>query len=161
MLRRFPALVTSFAFLASLSCAMAAPAKQAESDRFELRGTVINVTTNEPVSRALVQLNVPNGVAQLSNTDGTFIFTNLPRGQYVATALKPGFFNEGELGRGYAGRNTVVSVPSSQGLLLKLTPEGVIYGEVKNEDAEPIEGIRVKVMRLQSREGHQDHRSRG
>jgi hypothetical protein len=154
MLRRFPALVTSFAFLASLSCAMAAPAKQAESDRFELRGTVINVTTNEPVSRALVQLNVPNGVAQLSNTDGTFIFTNLPRGQYVATALKPGFFNEEELGRGYAGRNTVVSVPSSQGLLLKLTPEGVIYGEVKNEDAEPIEGIRVKVMRLRVVEGH-------
>jgi uncharacterized protein (DUF2141 family) len=154
MLRSFPALATLFALFASLCCAMATPAKQAESDRFELRGTVVNAATNEPVSRALVQLNVPNGVAQLSGADGTFIFTNLPRGQYVATALKPGFFNEEELGRGYAAKNTVASVPSSQDLVLKLTPEGVIYGEVKNEDGEPIEGIRVKVMRLRVAEGH-------
>jgi hypothetical protein len=154
MLRSFRALATLFVFFASLSCAVETPAKQAESDRFELRGTVINAATNEPVSRALVQLNVPNGVAQLSGTDGTFVFTNLPRGQYVATALKPGFFNEEELGHGYAARNTVARVPSSEDLLLKLTPEGVIYGEVKNEDGEPTEGIRVKVMRLRVAEGH-------
>jgi hypothetical protein len=154
MLRNFPTLAILFAFLASLSCALATPAKQAESDRFELRGTVINAATKEPVGRALVQLNVPNGVAQLSGTDGAFVFTNLPRGQYVATALKPGFFNEEELGRGYAARNTVAHVPSSDDLLLKLTPEGVIYGEVKNEDGEPIEGIRVKVIRLRVAEGH-------
>jgi hypothetical protein len=153
MLRHFPTLATLFAFFASLSSTAATPAKQAESDRFELRGTVINATTGEPVSRAMVQLNAPGGVAQLSGADGTFIFTNLPRGQYVATALKPGFFNEEELGRGYASKNTIANVPSSQDLLLKLTPEGVIYGEVKNEDGEPIEGIRVKVTRLRVAEG--------
>jgi hypothetical protein len=154
MLRRFPVLATSFAFFASLSSPAPTPPKQAESDRFELRGTVISVSTGEPVSRATVQLNVPSGVAQLSGPDGKFIFTNLPRGQYVATALKPGYFNEEELGRGYAAKNTVAHVPSSEDLLLKLTPEGVIYGEVKNEDGDPIEGIRVKVMRLRVAEGH-------
>ena len=154
MLRSFPALATLFALFASLSCVMATPAKQAESDRFELRGTVINAATNEPVSRALVELNVPSGVAQLSGTDGTFIFTNLPRGQYVATALKPGFFNEEELGRGHAAKIAPAKIPFNGDLLLRLTPEGVIYGEVKNEDGEPIEGIRVRVMRLRVVEGH-------
>ncbi len=153
MLRSFPALASLLAFLASLSSAVAIPAKQADSDRFELRGTVINAATNEPVSRALVQLNIPSGIAQLSGTDGKFVFTNLPRGQYVATPMKPGFFNEEDLGRRHAAKSTVASVPSDEELLLRLTPEGVIYGEVKNEDGEPIEGIRVKVMRLRAAEG--------
>jgi uncharacterized protein (DUF2141 family) len=154
MERSFPTLASLLAFLASLSCAVATPAKQAESDRFELRGIVINAATNEPVSRALVLLNIPNGMAQLSGTDGKFVFTNLPRGQYVATPMKSGFFNDEELGHGLASKSAVASVPFSEELLLRLTPEGVIYGEVKNEDGEPIEGIRVKVMRLRAAEGH-------
>jgi uncharacterized protein (DUF2141 family) len=154
MLRSFRALAIFFAFFASLPFAMATPAKQAENDRFELHGTAINAATKEPVSRALVQLNVPNGTGQLSGADGTFIFTDLPRGQYVVTAMKPGFFNEEELGRGHSAINAVANVPSSEQLFLRLTPEGVIYGKVKNEDGEPIEGIRVKVMRLRVVEGH-------
>lgn len=154
MLRSFPALATLFIFALSLSSAAAAPAKQAESDRFELHGTVINSATKEPVSRALVQLNGPGGVAQLSGRDGTFNFTNLPPGQYAMTAMKPGFFSEEELGRERGAKIAVANIPPSGDLLLRLVPEAVIYGEVKNEDGEPIEGVRVRVMRLRVIEGH-------
>ncbi len=136
-----------FSLVALLLRAPLVHAQQADTDRFELRGIVVNSVTGEPVSRALVQINTPTGRMQLSGTDGVFVFTNLPHGKYQATAVKPGFFNEQELGRWNAGKSSIKDVPSSGDLVLKLTPEGVIYGEVKDENGEPVEGVTVGATR--------------
>jgi hypothetical protein len=57
---------------------------------------LINAVTSEPVSGALVQL--PGQEMQFSRSDGSFVFTNLPRAQLAVIVRKPGFFNDQELG---------------------------------------------------------------
>ena len=140
MLRRLPAcppLVTLFAMaLWFPPCAVA----QSASDRFDLRGKVINSVTGEPVNGALVQLSANQ--TQFSHSDGSFVFTDLPRGQLSVVARKPGFFNEQDLGR--SGQPTLfpqIAVPGKADVIVKLIPEGVIFGQVKDEIGEPLDGV--------------------
>jgi uncharacterized protein (DUF2141 family) len=153
MRRSVSAFTISLTFLTWLLSVAPALAQQAETNNFELSGNVINAATGEPVSRALVQMQTPVGKAQFAGTDGTFVFKNLARGRYNLTASKPGFFNEQQLGRWNAWMNSFRDVPSEKEVVLKLTPEGIIYGEVKNENGEPIEGVTVRAQRWQTENG--------
>jgi hypothetical protein len=126
------------AILLSSSFARSSAAHQDSTERFALRGKVINAATGEPVSGALVQL--PMQASQFSDSDGAFTFTDLPRGTLVIEIRKPGFFNERELGQ---WNPSLHSIPSGENLVLKLTPEGIIFGQVKSEDGRPMEAIGV------------------
>jgi uncharacterized protein (DUF2141 family) len=66
---------------------------------------------------------------------------------------KPGFFSDQQLGHGNAWMNSMREVPSNEEVALKLTPEGIIYGEVKNENGEPVEAITVRAQRWQIEDG--------
>ncbi|MGB7844774.1 MAG: carboxypeptidase-like regulatory domain-containing protein [Candidatus Acidiferrum sp.] len=134
-------------------CGPPAFGQHPDTDAFELRGSVINAATGEPVSGALVEMQAPVSKVQFSGTNGMFVFTNLPRGQYFVTSRKPGFFNEQELGRSSVRVNSMRVVPSDGELLLKLTPEAIIYGELKNENGDPLEGVTVRAQRWQTVDG--------
>jgi hypothetical protein len=153
MRRSIPAFTISFTLLPWPLCVALALAQQTETDNFELSGTVINAATGEPVSRALVQMQASTERAQFAGADGTFVFKKLARGRYNLTASKPGFFSQQQLGRWSAWRNSFQDVPSEKDVVLKLTPEGIIYGEVKNESGEPVEGITVRAQRWQTENG--------
>jgi len=153
MRRSIPAFTISLTLLPWLLCVAPALAQQTEADNFEVSGIVINAATGEPVSRALVQMQAATGKAQFAGADGTFVFKRLARGRYNLTASKPGFFSEQQLGRWNAWRNSFQDVPSEKGVVLKLTPEGIINGEVKNESGEPIEGVTVRAQRWQTENG--------
>jgi hypothetical protein len=157
MLRRLPAylpLVTLFAlYLLFPPCA----ATQTASDRFDLRGKVINAATGEPVSGALVQ--IPAQESQFSQSNGSFVFTNLARGQLAVIARKPGFFNDQELGRWAPG--PPITVPTDGDVTVKLMPEGIISGQVKNESGDPMDGVVVRAQRWQVVDGRRGlHTSR-
>jgi hypothetical protein len=139
----------------------AALAQQTETENFEVSGMVINAATGEPVSRALVQMQAATGKAQFAGADGTFVFRNLARGRYNLTASKPGFFSEQQLGRWNAWRNSFQEVPSEKEVVLKLTPEGIIYGEVKNESGEPVEGVTIRAQRWQTENGRKSLQNGG
>src|SRR6516162_1707152 len=47
--------------------------------------------TREPVGLALVQISAPRQRAQFTGADNTFVFTDLPPGNYWPVARKPGF----------------------------------------------------------------------
>jgi hypothetical protein len=153
MRRSIPAFTVSFPLLPLLLCVAPALAQQSGTDNFELSGIVINAATGEPVSRALVQIQAATGKEQFAAADGTFVLKNLARGRYNLTASKPGFFSEQQLGRWNAWRNSLEDVPSEKEVVLKLTPEGIIYGEVKNENGEPVEGVTVRAQRWQTENG--------
>lgn len=129
--------------------------QQVPNDRFEVRGTVINTANNQLVAGALVNMGGGNG--QFSASDGTFVFTDVARGQYVFSVKRPGFFSEQDLNTGTAGGSwipgTTHTVPTDRDIVLKLTPEGIIYGEVKNESGEPIDRLEVKAQRWQVENG--------
>lgn len=123
---------------------------QSEPKLYELHGTVINSVNSEPVPGALVQIN--GQPASFSGSDGTFSFMDVPAGRVSLAARKPGFFNQQQL-RGWIVSDSSVEVPSSAPLLIKLTPEAVIFGEVKNADGDPIEGIVVRAERWRVQDG--------
>src|SRR5215472_18620909 len=83
----------------SLACHFAfsfPAAQQITSETLALRGRVINSATGEPVGLALVQISAPRQKAQFTGADGTFVFTDLPPGNYWPVARKPGFFDDAE-----------------------------------------------------------------
>ena len=156
---RLPAhlpLVTLFAlYLLFPPCA----STQTPSDRFDLHGKVIDAATSEPVSRALVQ--VPGQETQFSRSDGSFVFTNLPRAQLAVIVRKPGFFNDQELGRWGPAMFPQIAVPTETEVIIKLTPEGIIFGQVKDESAEPMDGVTVRAQRWQIQDGRKQLQSAG
>jgi uncharacterized protein (DUF2141 family) len=147
-----------FILAACLLCVSHTTAQQQDTEEFELHGSVINDATGEPVSGALVQLQIN---VQFSATNGTFVFTNLPRGRYSLWARKPGFFTEQDLGRSSAWSNSWHDVPSNAETVLKLVPESIIYGEVKNENGEPLEGVTVRAQRWQMVDGRRSLQNMG
>src|SRR5262249_25640767 len=82
--------------------------------------------------------------------DGSFSFSELARGQYTLTVSKPGFFSEVELG---SGNPTVRTVPAEGEALLKLTPAGVLAGQVRDENGDPLEAVLVRTERWRVADG--------
>jgi hypothetical protein len=155
MPRRFTLLLSlSALFVLALSIAPRA-ISQTSSDHFDLRGKVINSVTGEPISGARVQLSYQQ--VQFTQSDGSFVFTDLPRGQVAVQAKKPGFFNEYELGRAAPWMSSEIAAQGD--LIVKLTPEGIIFGELRNENDEPIEGATVKLQRWLVQNGRRQLRS--
>lgn len=140
--------------------ASATRGQQTGTEEFELRGTVINSATGEPVSGALVQLNV-EGFAQFTGTDGTFVFSKLPRGTYIAIPRKPGFYSEQEINPWGIGKDSLIEIPTDAKLVVKLVPEAIIYGELKNEIGEPVEGMTVRALHWQAVDGRKQLQSAG
>src|SRR2546421_12507024 len=91
---------------------------------FALSGTVTNITTSEPIRRALVHVNAQVQLATFTGADGRFQVSGVPQGQVFVTAEKPGFFDEQSLHPGsYAPQNAAVNVgPGTNELHLQLTP---------------------------------------
>ena len=122
---------------------------QQSSDRFDLHGKVINALTGEPISGVLVQLDYQH--VQFTQSDGSFVFPNLSRGQYAIQTKKPGFFSDQDLGR------NVLWITSEKALegefIVKLTPEGIIFGQLKNESDEPVDGASVRLQRRRVENG--------
>lgn len=125
-------------------------AQQTASEPVELHGKVVNRVTGEPVAGALVQIYAPERKTQFTASDGTFSFTDLPRGSYLPVARKPGFFNDQELS--IQTPPPVQAAPDAL-VILKLTPEAIIYGKVKNENGEPLEGVTVRAQQWQTQNG--------
>ncbi len=148
---RWVAKALACAAMAAVCVGAARGQDSSDSERFEVRGVVVNSTTNEPVSGALVQLNW--GRTAFSGADGTFVFTDVPRGPETATATKPGYFNEQQLGRMTFGITHTIEVPTETATTIKLVPEGLIFGEVKNEAGEPLEGVTVQAERWEIQNG--------
>jgi len=116
------------------------------SDKYTLRGSVFNSLTGEPIRGALVQIYFHGQSSMLTGPDGKFQFDGLPLGQTTITVRKPGFFSEDDFEPNARGQLLAATGPNSSPVVLKLIPEGVIYGRISEEDGEPIEGLPVEVL---------------
>jgi hypothetical protein len=132
---------------------------QSNNDLFELHGIVLNSANHQPIPNALVQLD-SGEQSQFSTADGTFSFTNLTAGQHSVLPRKPGFFN-GEQFPESPSRVNFLDIPSATPLTFTLDPEAILYGEVKNELGEPVEGVTVRAQRWQINNGHRQLMSVG
>jgi hypothetical protein len=121
-----------------------------EQPTYTLRGTVVNSVTGEPIRGALVQASFSVQRSALTGSDGSFQFEGLLAGQGVLTARKPGYYSPDDIRNGrfasiqYSPQITVGS--DQPAVLLKLVPEGVIYGRISGEGGEPVENLPVHLF---------------
>ena len=126
---------------------------------YSLTGTVINSVTNEPIRGALVQIYSGSPLTKLTGPDGEFRFDGLIAGRTNVSARKPGFFGEQELSPG-SQRMTLTEIgPNTASVVLKLYPEGLIFGRVTGEDGEPIENLPISVMSMRVTNGRKQWQS--
>ena len=120
--------------------------QHSNDDKYTLRGTVVNSLSAEPIRGALVQIYFHGQSSLLTGPDGKFQFDGLPAGQSTITVRKPGFFSEDDFEPNARGQGLATTGPNSSPVVLKLVPEGVIYGRISEEDGEPIEGLPVALL---------------
>ncbi len=150
--------------LVLLPLALAAQTKPDE--QCSIGGQVSNAVTGEPVRRALVYLrriDVSPGVTNIQVTNtvttdaaGQFAMTEIAPGKYRLSAERTGFIvtQYGAPGPGKAGTLlTLDAGQKSNGLTIRLTPQGVIVGRVLDEEGEPVSGANVQVSRQQYMQG--------
>lgn len=149
------------AFGAAL-CVVAAPAaavqirtgsdgaadKSSGTGSHTLNGIVVDAVTGVPIRRALVQLIGPQSQLVLTGEGGKFQFENLAQGRCAINAYKPGYANRtGE-------SSTMVTIGAdTSSLVLKLEPESAVTVKVTGEDGEGVEGLPVRVLSSQVRDG--------
>jgi Carboxypeptidase regulatory-like domain len=126
--------------------------QNSNDNKYTLLGKVVNSTTGEPIRGALVQIYFLGQTSMLTGPDGKFQFDGLPAGQSTVTVRKPGFFTEEEIQPSGGGQRLATTGPNTSPIVLKLIPEGVIYGKISGDDSEPIEGLPIRLLaqRLQN-----------
>jgi hypothetical protein len=126
--------------------------QNSNDNKYTLQGKVVNSTTGEPIRGALVQIYFLGQTSMLTGPDGKFQFDGLPAGQSTVTVRKPGFFTEEEIQPSGGGQRLATTGPNTSPIVLKLIPEGVIYGKISGDDSEPIEGLPIQLLaqRLQN-----------
>lgn len=146
-------LVTLFSLLFSSP----APAREqfsADQPRYSVRGTVVNSGTGEPIRGALVQFYSDRQRSQLTGADGTFQFDQIPAGMFPIQLRKPGYFSTQELPSGRMQTLMLTSGPDQPPAVLKLVPEGVIFGRVTGDAGEPLEYLPVQLLSERVENGH-------
>ena len=135
-------------------------APHADTNQYELNGTVVNAITGEKIARALVLVNGQNGM--LTDAEGQFHFEGLSQAYVSVTVRKPGYRDEQHFGH-YAGlRNSRIEISANtQPLTLKLVPAAVITGQITGVENEPVENAMVRLLRSQIVNGHRQWQQEG
>jgi hypothetical protein len=111
-----------------------------------LRGTVLDSVTGNPIHGAFVQVSAGSAWSAFTDSEGKFQLEALPAGPITLTAAKPGFLPADEFGSSASQSVSVQSGPDAAPASLKLTPEGVIFGQVTDENGEPLENFTVSPL---------------
>ena len=141
----------------------APPPPAPPSNTHVVSGVVVNSVSGEPVRRALVQLftGVGTPMSMLSDSEGRFEFASVPESDMTLIARKPGFFNSQELQPEGHQLEILHLGADTPPVVLKLSPEGVVFGHVTTLKGEPIEDSPVRVMREQVVDGRKRWELRG
>ena len=121
--------------------------------KFSLSGSVVNSVTGEPIRRALVQLQASPPRSCFSDGDGRFEIDGLPAGNFSVSAQKPGFYTNSDEPKALSNVRVTIGA-SSDAVVLKLSPYGVIYGRITNVEGEALEHIPVRLTAAVVRNGH-------
>jgi hypothetical protein len=121
--------------------------QQGEQKRVEIKGTVINAATHEPIRHALVNLSGVASRSMFTDDNGSFAFSNVISGYLVIQAQRPGFSME---------RPKMLDTTKSLEYEIKLMPFSVVYGRITGAHDEPLERANVQVLKAQVSNGRRN-----
>jgi hypothetical protein len=111
-----------------------------------LRGVVLDAVTGNPIHNAFVQASTGSTWSTLTDSEGKFQLDALPAGRITVHAAKPGFLSNEEFGASSPKSFSLQLSPDAAPAILKLTPEAVIFGQVTDENGEPLENFLVSLI---------------
>ena len=122
-----------------------------------VEGHVVSQASSAPLKDAVVRLKTvprfpgqtPTVLVQQTNEEGLFRFTNISPGSWELSAEKRGF-SAGYYGnRKYdrRGRLEVTADGAPKDIVVKLVAQALIAGRVLDADGEPVEGVKVAVLK--------------
>ncbi len=120
-----------------------------EAETYLVRGTVVNSVSGEPIPGALVRLvSVKQSAARevRADAEGKFVFANVTAGAAKLSATKPGYFAM-ERDPEHLVQFTVAVQKDGPAAIVRLVPEGVLYGRITGADGEAIEGMQVQALK--------------
>lgn len=138
----------------SLCCSLSLLAQEdtasSQQQAYTVRGSVTNKFTGQPIARALVAMQGQAFGSVFTDSDGHFEFHDVPAGQCILTAMRPGFngsarFN-GEQHRVQVGTN----MPD---ITIALMPAGAISGQITLSTSDSAENIQVHLLRKDIQNG--------
>src|SRR5262245_4601026 len=123
-----------------------------------IEGTVLGIGTTQPIARAVVQAvgagSEPYTVE--TSADGSFRFTNLPRGQYEIRASRTGYMDGVFGGRGPNSRGVSLSVDAGQvvrDVRITMVPLAAMSGRVFDDRGEPLANVNVQALKYADQTG--------
>lgn len=148
MLRSFiPAILFAAQFLLVPHLSPAQSSSSASSCPCALSGSVVNSASGRTVAHALVRISPAILPPVLTDSEGRFQFENVPAGFVTLVARKPGFLSGDDYSSWFAAKAASFEFgPNTPPAILKLIPEGVIFGQVTGEAGQPLEGVPINVF---------------
>jgi hypothetical protein len=122
-----------------------------------IRGVVLtDEATPQPLRRALVTLNGPDGRQQTVTDDaGRFVFSRLAEGPYIVEAERPGYVRMayGSVAFGRPGLPVALAPGDTAEITISLPRGGVITGVVHDPLGRAVPGVTVRLFQSIVREG--------
>ncbi|MEI6245701.1 MAG: carboxypeptidase regulatory-like domain-containing protein [Acidobacteriota bacterium] len=124
-------------------------------------GVLVAADTGKPVRRARVNLlsREPRVTrSAITDTQGRFLFVDLPAGEFALSASQPGYLDVtyGQKRPGAGGLGTPIHVVDHQRvdrLSLRIPRGGVLTGTVLDDNNDPVFGAQVRAFRYVMRTG--------
>lgn len=154
--------LVSFLCVSVLGSAQTSAPPSSAIDKCKLEGRVVSLSTGEPLKKATLRLrstggaNVgpinPGAISSYSTTsdaEGKFLFEDLDPGSYFLSAERTGYVRQ-SYGARTSGPASTIKLDAGQhvqDIVLKLTPQGMLFGKVTDEDGDPLPNAQVMVLR--------------
>lgn len=146
-------MVQRFSILLAL-CAGLGPAQE---QKCRVEGQVVSLA-GLPLKKAMVRLEAASQMRQSnfanyavsSDDEGKFAFEEVTPGTYILSAEHPGYLRRYYGSKSTTAGATQIKLDAGQpinDLVLKLTPQGMIFGKVADEDGEPLSNFSVTAFR--------------
>jgi len=139
----------------------AAATQYAAEDLCSVEGQLVNAITGEPVRRGVLTLlrtqlgpGVPGYTAN-SDADGRFALQRVEPGQYQLRSQHTGFV-DARYAADSARSAAAFALDRGRkltGIVIKMTPQGVVAGRILDEDGDPLPYAQVRLSRFQYIQG--------
>lgn len=150
--RRLMVRMAAFSACAFILCVRAgaqnANAAQTFTGPNRVAGTVVSKLDGHPLGRARIVLAEATASQKfqviITGEDGRFVFESVPAGKFSLTGMKRGFIAAGYDQHDQFSTAIVTGAGlDTEHLVLKLAPDGILYGKVLDEAGEPVRAARV------------------